>query len=78
MAHFYNILLFAGSNKYNKKGEIFEKAQSIGGKLNAYTADDHTKYYLQYPKKWRVPFELLSQMYFCSNFTKAIWKERKI
>ena len=78
MAHFCEHLLFAGSNKYNKKGEIFEKAQSIGGKLNAYTADDHTKYYLQYPKKnEKNAFELLSQMYFCSNFTKSNFEGEK-
>ena len=78
MAHFCEHLLFTGTKKYNKKGEIFEKAQSIGGKLNAYTSDDHTNYYMQFPKEYeKNAFELLSQMYFCSNFTKSNFEGEK-
>jgi predicted Zn-dependent peptidase len=78
LAHFCEHLLFTGTQKRNKKGEIYETAQSLGGRLNAYTADDHTKYHLQYPKKYeKNAIELLSDMYFCSNFSNDSFEGEK-
>jgi len=78
LAHFCEHLLFTGTKKRNDKGEIYDTAQSLGGRLNAYTANDHTKYYLQYPKKYeKNAIELLSDMYFCSNFNNDSFKGEK-
>ena len=80
MAHYCEHLLFTGTKKRPGDGDVFKAAQSIGGKLNAYTIYDHTKYYLHFPEKHReLAIDILSDMYYCSMFRKKnIDGERRI
>lgn len=50
-AHFFEHLLFEGSENINR-GEFMKKIESIGGTLNAFTSNDQTYYYEVVPSNY--------------------------
>ena len=50
-AHFIEHLLFKGTNKRPGAKIISEEIDGVGGYTNAYTAADHTSYYIKLPKQ---------------------------
>lgn len=50
-AHFIEHLLFKGTRKRPKAKMISEQINGVGGIVNAYTALDHTCFYIKLPKK---------------------------
>ncbi len=51
-SHFLEHLLFKGTHKRPTAKQISEEIDSVGGYLNAFTAEDHTSYYIKLPKKY--------------------------
>lgn len=51
-AHFLEHLLFKGTTKRPEAKIIAEEVDSVGGYMNAYTAEDHTSYYIKIPKNY--------------------------
>ena len=51
-AHFLEHLLFKGTTKRPEARIISEEVDSVGGYMNAYTAEDHTCYYIKLPKNY--------------------------
>lgn len=51
-AHFLEHLLFKGTSKRPEARIISEEVDSVGGYMNAYTAEDHTAYYIKLPKNY--------------------------
>lgn len=51
-AHFLEHLLFKGTTKRPEARIISEEIDSVGGYMNAYTAEDHTSYYIKIPKNY--------------------------
>jgi len=51
-AHFLEHLLFKGTTKRPEAKIIAEEVDSVGGYMNAYTAEDHTAYYIKLPKNY--------------------------
>ncbi len=51
-AHFLEHLLFKGTTKRPEARIISEEVDSVGGYMNAYTAEDHTSYYIKLPKNY--------------------------
>jgi len=51
-AHFLEHLLFKGTTKRPEARIISEEVDSVGGYMNAYTAEDHTSYYIKIPKNY--------------------------
>jgi len=51
-AHFLEHLLFKGTTKRPEAKIISEEVDSVGGYMNAYTAEDHTSYYIKLPKNY--------------------------
>lgn len=51
-SHFLEHLLFKGTNKRPSSKIISEAVDSVGGIINAYTAEDHTSYYIKLPKNY--------------------------
>lgn len=51
-AHFLEHLLFKGTTKRPQAKIIAEEVDSVGGYMNAYTAEDHTSYYIKLPKNY--------------------------
>ena len=65
MAHYLEHLLFDGTKKRTKPYEIMKTIQSMGGFTNAYTSEDHTKYYIHISKKnEKLALDVLSDIYF--------------
>ncbi len=51
-AHFLEHLLFKGTKNRPEPKMIVEEIDSVGGYINAYTAEDHTCYYIKLPKNY--------------------------
>ncbi|MDP4038910.1 MAG: pitrilysin family protein [bacterium] len=51
VAHYLEHVLFKGSKKRPTPKKIAETIDRVGGDMNAYTAEDHTCYYVKLPKK---------------------------
>lgn len=51
-AHFLEHLLFKGTKNRPNPSMIAEEVDSVGGYINAYTAEDHTCYYIKLPKHY--------------------------
>ncbi len=62
-AHFLEHLLFKGTTKRPEAQIIAEEVDSVGGYMNAYTAEDHTSYYIKLPKNYvGLAFNILSDI----------------
>lgn len=49
IAHFFEHMAFKGSKKYPNAQVLAELIEGLGGIFNAFTADDHTAYYVKAP-----------------------------
>ena len=49
IAHFFEHMAFKGSKKYPTAFDISSKIEGLGGSFNAFTAKDHTGYYVKAP-----------------------------
>ncbi len=49
IAHFFEHMAFKGSKKYPTAFDISSKIEGLGGAFNAFTAKDHTGYYVKAP-----------------------------
>jgi predicted Zn-dependent peptidase len=62
-AHFLEHLLFKGTTKRPEAKIIAEEVDSVGGYMNAYTAEDHTAYYIKLPKNYAgLAFNILADI----------------
>lgn len=62
-AHFLEHLLFKGTTKRPEAKIIAEEVDSVGGYMNAYTAEDHTCYYIKLPKNYAgLAFNILADI----------------
>ncbi|MFZ9520311.1 MAG: M16 family metallopeptidase [Silvanigrellaceae bacterium] len=52
MAHVLEHMLFKGTERFPKTGEIAQRVESAGGDINAYTTFDHTVYYINAPREF--------------------------
>ena len=77
IAHFIEHMLFKGTTKYNST-EISQLITKNGGKINAFTSNEHTGYYIIIDKnKLEIACELLSDMIYNPCLT-AIETEKTI
>lgn len=78
-AHFIEHALFKGTKK-RKASQLFNRIESVGGELNAYTTREMTAYYASSLKRHvDRSFDLLSDMCFNSLLdTHELDKERKV
>lgn len=79
-AHFLEHLLFKGTHKRPSSKQISEEIDSVGGYMNAYTAEDHTSYYIKLPKNYfGLAFNILADILVDPLFEQEeIDKERKV
>ncbi len=62
-AHFLEHLLFKGTTKRPEAKIIAEEVDSVGGYMNAYTAEDHTAYYIKLPRNYAgLAFNILADI----------------
>ena len=80
VSHFIEHLLFKGTKKRPTSLEISKALDSVGAEYNAFTAKDHTGYYIKTAaKKIELAFDVLSDMIFNSVFDPVeINKERGV
>jgi zinc protease len=52
MAHVLEHMLFKGTERFPKTGEIAQRVESAGGDINAYTTFDHTVFYINAPREF--------------------------
>ncbi|MGB0430799.1 MAG: M16 family metallopeptidase [Bacteroidia bacterium] len=78
-AHFIEHALFKGTKK-RRASQLFNRIESVGGELNAYTTREITSYYASSLKRYvDRSFDLLSDMCFNSLLDpKELDKERKV
>jgi len=78
-AHFIEHALFKGTEK-RRPSQLFNRIESVGGELNAYTTREITSYYSSSLKRYvDRSFDLLSDMCFHSVLDpKELDKERKV
>ncbi|MBI1184442.1 insulinase family protein, partial [bacterium] len=78
-AHFIEHALFKGTKK-RRASQLFNRIESVGGELNAYTTREVTAYYASSLKRYvDRSFDLLSDMCFNSLLEpKELDKERKV
>lgn len=50
-AHFIEHLIFKGSKRRPTPKQIAEEVDNVGGIMNAYTAEDHTNYFIKLPSR---------------------------
>ncbi len=73
-AHFLEHLLFKGTHKRPSAKQISEEVDSVGGYMNAYTAEDHTSYYIKLPKNYfGLAFNILADI-----VTDPLFKQEEI
>ena len=79
ISHFLEHMAFKGTEKRSYK-DISEAVDNVGGLTNAFTSKDWTSYFIKVLKKdMELPFDILSDMLFCSSFPKEeIEKERGV
>lgn len=62
-AHFLEHLLFKGTPTRPSAKKIAETIDSVGGYMNAYTAEDHTSFYIKVPKQhFKLAFDILADI----------------
>ena len=78
-SHFIEHMLFKGTKKYSAK-EISEIIDMLGGQLNAFTAKEHTCYYVRVLDEYlEVAADILKEMILESLFLdKELEKERSV
>lgn len=52
MAHVLEHMLFKGTERFPKTGDVAKKVEAAGGEINAYTTFDHTVYYINAPREF--------------------------
>lgn len=52
MAHVLEHMLFKGTERFPKTGDIAKQVEAAGGEINAYTTFDHTVYYINAPREF--------------------------
>ena len=58
MSHFLEHMMFKGSAKY-AKGEVDQFTTMLGGQNNAFTANDHTAYWMRFASdRWETALEI--------------------
>lgn len=73
-AHFLEHLLFKGTTKRPEAKIIAEEVDSVGGYMNAYTAEDHTSYYIKLPKNYvGLAFNILADI-----ITDPLFKKEEV
>ncbi|WP_079914100.1 pitrilysin family protein [Paenibacillus sp. 32352] len=79
IAHFLEHMLFKGT-KGRTKEQITNDIENYGGRMNAATSVDRTRYYAHVPfDKWRQGVELLTDMVFHSEFPEEeLQLEKKV
>lgn len=79
MAHFVEHMLFKGTEK-RKAHHIFNRMESVGGEVNAYTSKEETFLYAVFPGEYfSRAVELLGDILFHSQFPeREIEKEREV
>lgn len=79
VAHFIEHALFKGT-KRRKAHQLFNRIESVGGEINAYTTRDNTAYYSSSLKRYlERNFDLLSDMCFNSTLEPAeLEKEKRV
>ncbi len=80
VSHFVEHLMFKGTKKRPTSLDITKELDSIGAEFNAFTAKDHTGYYIKAAAEHiELAFDILSDMLLNSVFDKAeIEKERGV
>ncbi|MDF2721079.1 MAG: hypothetical protein K0Q59_754 [Paenibacillus sp.] len=79
IAHFLEHMMFKGTATRSKE-RINELVEECGGRRNAATSNDRTKYYMYTPyDEWKQGVELLTDMVFHSTFPEQeMAKEKKV
>lgn len=79
IAHFLEHMMFKGTTTRTKE-RINESVEECGGRRNAATGNDRTKYFIYTPyDEWKQGVELLTDMVFHSTFPEEeIAKEKKV
>lgn len=79
MSHFIEHMVFKGTAKRSARA-IAEEIDNVGGHLNAFTGKECTCYYIKVlNKQMELAFDILSDMLFCSKFSKRdINKEKNV
>lgn len=71
-AHFIEHLLFKGTTKRPSPKQIVEAIDGVGGLMNAYTAEDHTCFYIKLPSQhFALAMDILSDALSNSLFDPA-------
>ena len=80
VSHFIEHLLFKGTKNRPTSLDISKELDSVGAEYNAFTAKDHTGYYVKITAdKMELAFDVLADMIFNSLFDpKEIDKERGV
>lgn len=80
VSHFIEHLLFKGTKKRPTSLDISKELDSVGAEYNAFTAKDHTGYYVKLTaSKIELAFDILSDMIFNSVFdSQEIKRERGV
>jgi zinc protease len=52
MAHVLEHMLFKGTERFPKTGDVARLVEAAGGEINAYTTFDHTVYYISAPREF--------------------------
>ncbi|MEW5894800.1 MAG: pitrilysin family protein [Candidatus Omnitrophota bacterium] len=69
-AHFLEHIVFKGTKNYSCN-ELKEQIEGVGGSLNAFTAEEHTCYYVKIPaKNIAKGFDVLADMVFYPKISK--------
>ncbi len=77
-AHFLEHLLFKGTTKRPEARIISEEVDSVGGYMNAYTAEDHTCYYIKLPKNYAgLAFNILADILTDPLFKQAEFERER-
>jgi len=52
MAHVLEHMLFKGTERFPKTGDVARQVENAGGEINAYTTFDHTVFYINAPREF--------------------------
>ncbi len=77
IAHAVEHMFFKGTPKRDV-GRVFRDISDAGGKMNAYTSDDRTVYYVDLPaRNWKVALDVLSDAIMNPLFPAAEWEKEQ-
>ncbi len=79
ISHAVEHMIFKGTPTI-EPGELSQKIQEAGGRLNAYTSLDRTVYFADLPSEhWQLAFDLYAESLFHPDFPEDEWqKEREV